>query len=300
VLSEIEGVSAPQSADTHHNVIHLRTVEASALLGIGPNVLREWEQHLGFPTSRPAPDGHRQFVWAEILALRHALLSEHSVAAAIAVARASLADGNAEALRDAFLARDGRRCGQALESALNVGSLEGTIEDVLVRALDLLARMHGPASREWGFAAEFAAAWLRRTSDETRPLVGGGSILLGDATRDELDADHVYISALALLCRRIGCTIRMVPVRAAGELREEAEIAQPDVLLIAGGQASDAIVLRWAHATRRTVLPAMTALYRRDPRPLRFLTSADTALPPDPLAARARLIELIDEAHSVA
>jgi hypothetical protein len=288
-------VSEPPGAQTHHNVIHLRTVEASALLGVGPNVLREWEQRLGFPTSRPAPDGHRQFVWAEILALRHALLSEHSVAAAITAARAALADGNAEALRDAFLARDERRCGQALESARGVRSLDGTIEDVLVRALDLLARAHGPSSREWLFAAEFGAAWLRRTSDETLPSVGGGSILLGDATRDELDADHVYISALALLCRRVGCTVRAVPVRAAGELREEAAIAQPDVLLIAGGQASDAVVVGWAHATRRAVLPATTALYRRDPWALRFISSADAALPPDPLAARTRLVELIDK-----
>jgi hypothetical protein len=69
----------------------LRTAEAAQLLNISPNTLRFCAERFGFPGSTAPGADHRQFTAREVIALRHALTSEHSLPGAVARAQAELA-----------------------------------------------------------------------------------------------------------------------------------------------------------------------------------------------------------------
>jgi MerR family transcriptional regulator, light-induced transcriptional regulator len=282
---------------TGDTVIRLRTVEAAGLLSVTPNMLRDWQRLFDFPTSHPGPGGHRQFSWAEIVALRGALNTEHSVASAIAAARAAVSHGSAEALYDAFITTDVERCERALAAALTVRSTEDAVEAVLVRALDLVDRAHGADSAAWAFAAEFSGQWLRGAMERTVAGRGLGAILVGDASRDQLGPDAVYISSLKLLCRSTGCEVVSVPVREPCRLGHAVAEHRPDLLVIAGAEMDDETVVRWAYDARASIGPVLTTCYRCDPRRLQFFPHVSSPLPTDPLAARERLLELIERSH---
>jgi hypothetical protein len=69
----------------------LRTAEAAHLLNITPNTLRLCTERFEFPRSMVPGAPHRQFTAREVIALRDALRSEHSLPGAVARARAELA-----------------------------------------------------------------------------------------------------------------------------------------------------------------------------------------------------------------
>jgi DNA-binding transcriptional MerR regulator len=282
------------SGDT---VFRLRTVEAAGLLSVTPNTLRDWQRLFDFPTSQPAPGGHRQFSWAEIVALRGALSSEHSVASAISAARAAVSDSSADSLYDGFVTMDAERCEQTIATALTFRSTEDTVESVLVRALDHVDRTHGAESAVWAFAAEFSGTWLRGAMEDPVAGHGLGAILVGDASCDQLGPDAVYICSLELLCRSRGCNVVSVPVREPCRLGRAVAEHRPDLLVIAGAETDDETVARWAYDTRANLGPVLTTYYRRDPQRLQFIPHSNGPLPTDPLAASERLLELIERSH---
>ncbi|MBV8220696.1 MAG: hypothetical protein JO325_19710 [Solirubrobacterales bacterium] len=75
-------LARPASNDARLRALDLD--QAAALLGVFPEMLLTWETRYGFPTSSPAEHLYSQ---SEILALRHTLWREPSIAAAIARAR---------------------------------------------------------------------------------------------------------------------------------------------------------------------------------------------------------------------
>jgi hypothetical protein len=279
------------------DVRYLRTVDASRLLGLTPSQLRDLEQRFGFPTSRRSPRGQRIFAFDEVVALSNALLAEPSVAAAVAVARENVAEGNADSLYAAFVAFDRNRCRQAMETAAGLRSLESVIEDVLVRALDLLASTHDAQSPQWMHAAEFATEWLHTRIGRTLPPTGIASILLANAARDDLDRDGVFITSLELLCRRIGCEVVSGPVGWDADFATIDGLDRPDALVIAGGYAGDDLVIPWTEAMRRKRNPGTVAMYRRQLPSTSLLAAQSTTLPASPLAAQRRIIDLIDQAQ---
>jgi DNA-binding transcriptional MerR regulator len=88
----MDSFTTERSDQMNPDVMYLRTVDAAQLLGVDPSTLRLWEGHYGFPTSRGPMTRCRQFLFRDILALRSAMLTEGSVALAIARVR-SMRDG---------------------------------------------------------------------------------------------------------------------------------------------------------------------------------------------------------------
>ncbi|MGB2710221.1 MAG: MerR family DNA-binding transcriptional regulator, partial [Conexibacter sp.] len=176
---------------------YLKTSEAAALLNVSPNTLRAWERRFGFPRPQRSPGRHRLYTHGEIAALRDALLDGLSISSAVSRAREGLgADTNA--LVGALNAFDGPRADAAIEGALALRSLDRTVQEVLLNSLDEVARRHGTESVQWAFAARWGNSWLRRAQRLVAPGMQSSVIVLGDASRDELDPDAAYIRALEL------------------------------------------------------------------------------------------------------
>jgi DNA-binding transcriptional MerR regulator len=278
-------------------VIYLRTTEAARLLDVSPNTLREWERRFGFPVARVSRAGTREFVFDEIVALRDALQRGASIAAAMAHARAALAADIASALALAFISLDSARCAEVMETALTFRSLEGTIEDVLVRALDDVARSQGPGSAPWGFAADFATRWLRRTTEQTWRPMGAGSVLVGGRVREELGPDGVYLRTLELLVRLAGYEV--VTAAPEGPIDfDDAGLHHPRILLVAGAQFADTAVDRWACVVHQRLGPAGAAVYRCDPRSLPVFSPLAVVLSENPIDARRELTGLVDHVYA--
>jgi hypothetical protein len=69
---------------------YLGTAEVASLLGVSPNMLREWERRYAFPRPRRSPGEGLLFAEVEIAALRDALRDSMSVCGAVARARAQV------------------------------------------------------------------------------------------------------------------------------------------------------------------------------------------------------------------
>src|SRR3954453_15669564 len=117
----------------------IRTNAAAAMLGVSPNTLRSWERRFGFPEPRRTAGGHRQFDMGEIEALRAAFEETHNISSAISVARESGAGpASTTRLRSALGRFDEDGVSRLLEESLTVRSLERSVEEVLLPAVEAL------------------------------------------------------------------------------------------------------------------------------------------------------------------
>src|SRR5690349_9633456 len=257
---------------------YLKTSEAAALLNVSPNTLRAWERRFGFPKPQRSPGRHRLFTHGEVAALRDALQEGLSISSAISRAREGLvADTNS--LLGALVSYERDRADAAIEAALALRSVERSVEEVLLPTLDEVARRYTAESAAWAFAAHWGAEWLRRATRLAPPPVRPISIVVGDATRDELDPDAPYLRALELLAVRAGVNVLSLSARG-----------------VAGTDLDDAAVARWAYAIRLSVGATRVALYRRGPqRATRVRTTATNVLPPGAGEAQRRLLDLVEE-----
>ena len=132
----------------------LRTHAAATLLGVSPHTLRSWERRFGYPTPRRTAGGHRQFELAEVEALRQAFEETHNISSAISIARARGSGPSSPArLRSALRRFDELEADRILEESLAVRSVERSVEEVLLPAVDGLAAPDGePPSAELDFA----------------------------------------------------------------------------------------------------------------------------------------------------
>ena len=272
---------------------YLKTSEAAALLNVSPNTLRAWERRFGFPRPQRSPGRHRLYTHGEIAALRDALLDGLSISSAVSRAREGLgADTNA--LVGALNAFDQARADNAIEGALALRSLDRTVQEVLLNSLDEVARRHGTESVQWAFAARWGNSWLRRAQRLVTPgMQSSATIVLGDATRDELDPDAAYVRALELLAMRAGARVLGLSVRGIANMSEALATHRPDGVIIAGGAMSDDAVARWAYAVRLATGPLPVAIYRRGPQRTRVRTTGATILPGTPGEAARQMIELV-------
>jgi DNA-binding transcriptional MerR regulator len=273
---------------------YLKTSEAASLLNVSPNTLRAWERRFGFPRPQRSPGRHRLYTHGEIAALRDALLDGLSISSAVSRAREGLgADTNA--LVGALNAFDGSRADSALEGALALRSLDRTVQEVLLNALDEIVRRHGTESVQWAFAARWGNSWLRRAQRLVTPTVQSVSIVLGDASRDDLDPDAAYVRALELLATRAGATVLGLSVRGVSNMSEALAAHRPQAVVIAGAALPDDAVARWAYAVRLATGPLPVVVYRRGAQRARVRTTGAMILPSTPGEAARQMLELVSQ-----
>ena len=211
----------------------LKTSEAAAVLNVSPNTLRAWERRFGYPKPQRSPGKHRLYTHGEVAALRDALQEGLSISSAVSRAREAVsADENV--LVGALASFELDRADAAMEAALALRSVERSIEEVLLPSLTELGERHGYDSAPWAFAARWAGDWLHRARrlapPPTRPL----TILIGDATRDELDPDALALAAFELFCARAGARVLPLPVSGVAGLSDVVESFLPQAVVIAG------------------------------------------------------------------
>lgn len=233
------------------------------------------------------------YVHGEVAALREAIQDGLSVASAVSRAREVLA-ADSKSLIAALGYYDHERADVAIEAALGSRSVERTVEEVLLPALEEIIREQTVGSAAWAFAAPWGADWLRRAARLSPPPLRPVSMFLSDASRDELDPDAPYIRALELFCVRAGVRMLSLSARGAAGVRDAFAMHRPDLVVLAGGHTPDDIVASWAHSVRVAAGPVPIALYRRGAHLAGMPTTGTIVLPSRATDAQHRLLELVD------
>jgi len=272
---------------------YLKTSEAAALLNVSPNTLRAWERRFGFPKPQRSPGKHRLFTHGEVASLRDALQEGLSISSAVSRAREGLA-ADSNSLVGALVSYERERADVAIEAALALRSVERSVQEVLLPTLDEIARRYGTESAAWAFAAHWGNDWLRRAQRLAPPPVRPVSIVIGDASRDELDRNSPYIRALELLCVRAGIKVLSLSARGVAGIGDALAVHRPNLVVLAGGHLADDTVARWAYAIRLAAGAMPVAVYRRGDQRVRMRTTGTNVLPPGPGDAQRRILELVE------
>ena len=181
----------------------IRTNAAAELLGVIPNTLRSWERRFGYPKPRRTQGGHRQYDLSELESLRRALLETHNISSAIEVAR-QRGEGPSSPTRllDAFDHFDEDSADRVLEESLAVRSVERTVEEVLLPAVEMA---HGREGREaeYELACRWATGWLHAARRVVPPATRSQGVLIFDSSR-RLDMEALHVQAVELDLRRAG------------------------------------------------------------------------------------------------
>jgi hypothetical protein len=156
-------------------------------------------------------------------------------------------------LRSALLRFDEVEADRILEESLTVRSVERTVEEVLLPAVELIAPRDGePPTAEHGFAWRWASAWMAAGRRVAPPATREESVLVLDTSRQG-DVDALHAQALELLLRRAGVralslTVDFDPARLTGALGTLA----PRVAVLAGRRASLDALGRLVYVVRRS------------------------------------------------
>lgn len=187
----------------------IRTNAAAALLGVSPSTLRSWERRLGYPQPRRTPGNHRQYDLAELEALREAFRETGNISSAVEIARRR-GRGLATPLRllraiDAF---DEAAADRQMEESLAVRSVERSVEEMLIPALEIAAtRPNHEAELE--HACRWATGWLHGARRLTPAATRAEGVLLLDSSSG-LGIEAVHAQALELTVRRAGLRVLLL------------------------------------------------------------------------------------------
>ncbi|MDX6505241.1 MAG: MerR family transcriptional regulator, light-induced transcriptional regulator [Gaiellaceae bacterium] len=273
----------------------LKTSEAATRLNVSPNTLRAWERRFGFPRPSRSPGKQRLYSQAEITALSDALADGLSVSSAVSVARDNHG-ADVRTLVSALVSFRSEAADEAMESSLAVRSVERSIEQMLLPALDCVHRRQGTTSAGWAFAVAWSQDWLARGRRLASRLTPSGGVLIGDATAPPLDPTGPYLLAFELCCVRVGLDVLSLPIEAADHLRDAVLEVQPSAVVIAGSRSPDHEVAKWAYQVRASVGRLPIALYHRRVRPAAGRGGA-LLLPESPVEALAELANLLQDAE---
>jgi MerR family transcriptional regulator, light-induced transcriptional regulator len=240
----------------------IRTNAAAELLGVSPNTLRSWERRFGYPKPRRTQGGHRQYDLAELESLRRALLETHNISSAIELAR-QRGEGPSSPSRmlDAWDHFDEAIADRVLEESLAVRSVERSIEEVLLPALELVNDREGrEAERELAF--RWATGWMHAARRVVPPASRPQGVLLFDSS-SRLDIDALHVQALELGLRRAGFRTLLLafdlpPERVVRAIRA----LDPTAFVFCGGDASLDIVGRLVYTVRQVGSVAPVFEYR--------------------------------------
>jgi DNA-binding transcriptional MerR regulator len=274
----------------------IRTNAAAAMLGVSPNTLRSWERRFGFPEPKRTAGGHRQYELAEVEALRSAFEQTHNVSSAVALAQQRGAGpSSASRLRSAFGRFDETEADRVLEESLAVRSLERTVDEVLLPAVEALEpeRAGEAISPEYGFAWRWASGWLAAAHRLAPPAAREDGVVVFDASA-ACDVDALHAQALELVLRRRGLrTLTLAVGLDPSRLGRALHALQPRAVILTGRGASLDALGRLVFAARRVGGDRVTIFDFRGALPE---TGASTVerLGDRPLDARDRLVAHLD------
>jgi DNA-binding transcriptional MerR regulator len=240
----------------------VRTNAAAVMLGVSPNTLRSWERRFGFPSPRRTPGGHRQYDLTEVEALRQALQETHNISSAISIARErGEGPSTATRLKAAFSRFEEEKADRLLEESLAVRSVERTVEELLLPAVEELAAEEPPGP-EYHFAWRRATGWLAAAQRLAPPASRHDAIIIFDATV-AYDLDALHVQAFELLLRRSGLRtltldVDIDPARLTRALRA----LEPDGMVLTGQRAALDVVGRLVYTVRRSGRPVEVFDYR--------------------------------------
>jgi DNA-binding transcriptional MerR regulator len=240
----------------------IRTNAAAELLGVSPNTLRSWERRFGYPKPRRTSGGHRQYDLSELEALRRALLETHNISSAIEVAR-QRGEGPTSAARlvEAFDRFDDSLADRVMEESLAVRSVERSVEDLMLPALDSVRDREGREA-EYELACRWATGWLHASRRVVPAATRPEGILLFDSS-SRLDLDSLHVQALELAMRRAGFRVLLLSMSLAQERLSRAMRAlDPAALVVCGTGATLDVVGRLVYAVRHTGSNARVYEYR--------------------------------------
>jgi len=292
----------------------IRTTAASELLGVSASTLRGWERRYGFPTPQRTGGGHRQYDLGEIEALREAMDRAPDAATAVALARRDHGHADGRDAGDPFGGRaDGGRRGSAtpvdrlrralrrfdegdadhvIEESLHLRSLERSVDELLLPALDGLDREH-PGSVEFAFGWRWAQRWLAAATRTAPPAHRPALVVLVDGT-DHGSVDALRVQALDLALRRAG----VLPIAVGADL-QPTELSralhriEPAALVLSGrGVALDRLG-RLVFAAQRAAGGELPVMDFHGPL-VEARTTGVERLDPAPLVARSRLLQVLD------
>ena len=270
----------------------LKTSEAAALLNVSSSTLRAWELRFGFPTAalagrtsgiRPCRSGSAPI---GLGGRRFDLLGSN--------ARSCLGGRRQQFAGSCAVRVRSRLADRAIETALAFRSVERSVEEVLLPSLEEVIGRNGLESAAWAFSARWAADWLQRAMCLRGTFPSRTAVVLGDGSSGELDIDGLYIRALELFCRRAGLKVLRLSTRAVSGVGDVLSVHRPELVVLAGSQANDDTVARWAGLITRSIGPIPVGLYRRPTG-----AGGNTVLPPAPGEAQMRLMELVDPSAPV-
>ena len=240
----------------------IRTNAAAELLGVSPNTLRSWERRFSYPRPRRTAGGHRQYELAELEALRRALLETHNISSAIQIAR-QRGEGPTSAARlvEAFDRFDEVTADRVMEESLAVRSVERTVEDLLLPALELAEGREGREA-EHKLACRWATGWLHAARRVVPPATRPEGVLLFDST-SSLDLEALHVQALELALRRAGFRVLLLSIGLAQERVARAMRAlDPAALVVCGTGATLDVVGRLVYSVRQVGSRAPVFEYR--------------------------------------
>ena len=229
---------------------------------MSPNTLRSWERRFGYPKPRRTQGGHRQYDLAELESLRRALAETRNISSAIELSR-QRGEGPSSATRmlDAWDHFDEVVADRVLEESLAVRSVERTVDELLLPALELAGRREGrEAERELAF--RWATGWMHAARRVVAPPTRRQGVLLFDSS-SRLDLESLHVQALELGLRRAGFRTLLLafdlpPERVVRAMRA----LDPTAFVFCGGDATLEVVGRLIYTVRQVGSAAPVFEYR--------------------------------------
>jgi DNA-binding transcriptional MerR regulator len=215
----------------------IRINAAAEMLGVSASTLRSWERRLGYPHPGRTPGNHRLYELAEVEALREALRETRNISSAVEVARRrGRGPASAARLMAAFDRFDEAAADRELEESLAVRSVERSISELLIPALELAERRADGAA-ELEHACRWSTGWLHRARRLTPGASRPEGILLLDSG-SPLGVEAIQVQAFELFLRRAGLRVLLLSAALAeGRFRSALRALQPEAVVLCGSEA---------------------------------------------------------------
>jgi glycosyltransferase involved in cell wall biosynthesis len=214
--------------------------ELAELLNVAEGKIRVIPYGVGAPfaTDGPAADGH------------------YVLAVSTLEPRKNLAR-----LVEAFDRFDDTLADRVMEESLAVRSVERSVEDLMLPALDSIRDRDGREA-EYELACRWATGWLHAARRVVPAASRSEGILLFDSS-SRLDLESLHVQALELALRRAGFRVLLLSMGLAQERLSRAMRAlEPSALVVCGSGATLDVVGRLVYAVRHTGSSARVYEYR--------------------------------------